>query len=350
MRRNFLQKAAAGILAASLLLTGCGAADNTANTSNAGNSANVSADAQKDDDYVVKIGYGTVLCMAPLQIAVEKGYFDEEGLKYQAIKMDGFVGEYVGSGQVDASYGMVSKLLQPIENGLNIQMTAGIHNGCLKLLVKDGSGINSVADLKGKTIGVNGLAEAPCVLVKRALSAAGIGVTNDNLEVDFVVYNASDLALALDNGAVDAICLGDPAATVAKNNYGFKVLLDNAVDKPFSDEYCCASFVTTDFATEHPELAAKYTRAVMKASAWVEANPEEAAQFLVEKEYLSGKPELLGKILDTYNCKPSVQGGYDALVSNVAEFIKLGLLDKDTNAEEFVKKSFTFLNGVEETY
>ena len=31
----------------------------------------------KDEDYTLKIGYGTVLCQAPLQIAIEKGLFED---------------------------------------------------------------------------------------------------------------------------------------------------------------------------------------------------------------------------------------------------------------------------------
>lgn len=339
MNKRDVKKAAALLLAAlllaTLLLTGCG--DNGA------------AEGEKEEP-VMKIGYGTVLCQAPLQVAIENGYFDEEGLNYEVVKLDGLVTEYVGSGQVDAAYGMVSKFIQPIANGLDIVMTAGIHNGCVKLLTKPDSGINSIADLKGKTVGVNGLAEAPAVLLKRALSQAGVGVTSDNLEVDFVVYSNADLAMALESDAVDAICLVDPAATVAVNQYGYKILLDNAKDEPFADEYCCATFVTGTFAREYPEEAAKFTRAVMKASAWVDAHPEEAAQLLVEKEYLSGNAEVFANILKTYNCKPSVQGGYDAVVKNVDEFKKIGLLSEDVDTDAFVQKAFVFLDGVEETY
>lgn len=319
-------------LLCSLLLAGCGGSANDGEAP------------------VLKIGYGTVLCQVPLQIAIENGYFDEEGLDYKVVRVDGFVGENVGAGEVDAAYGLVSKFIQPISNGLNIVMTAGIHTGCIKLLVKPDSGITSVADLKGLTVGVSGLAEAPCVLLKRALNAVGVGVTPDNLEVDFVVYANSDLAMALDNGAVDAICLVDPAATLAINNYGFEVILDQATDPVYSTEYCCATFVTAEFAEKYPEIAAKYTRAVMKASAWVEEHPLEAVQLLIEKEYLSGNAEVLAGMLESYLFTPSVQGGYEAVVKNVNEFVEIGLLDADTDTEAFIEKAFIFLDGVEETY
>jgi len=332
MKKKSLVLFLVAVLASTLFLAGCGKKE------------------VSDDDFVLKVGYGTVLCQAPLQIAIENGYFEAEGLKYEAIKLDGLVTEYVGSGQVDASYGLASKFVQPINNGLDIVITTGIHTGCIKLLVKEDSGINSVGDLKGKVVGVNGLAEAPCVLLKRALNAAGVGVTSDNLEVDFVVYNNSDLAMALDNGAVDAICLVDPAAQVAINNYGYKCLLNTAVDEPYASEYCCVTFVTGEIAEKHPEVAAKFTRAVMKASAWVEEHPEETANILIEKNYLSGNAKVFTSILKEYNFSPSLQGGYDALASNVKEFVKIGLLPANTNVDDFISRSFIFLDGVAESY
>lgn len=333
MKKKLVAKMAAAFLMLTVALAGCGSKEEV-----------------KEEDFVLKIGYGTVLCQTPLQIAIEKGYFEEEGLNYEVVKLDGLVTEYVGSGQVDASYGLVSKFIQPIDNGLGITMTSGIHTGCIKLLVKPDSGIKTVADLKGKTVGVDGLAEAPCVLLKRALHAEGVGVTSDNMEVNFVVYSTPDQAMALDSGAVDAICLVDPAATVAVNSYGFDIILDTATDPAYADEYCCATFVTKEVAEKYPEIAAKYTRAVMKASAWVDQNQLEAAQYLIDKEYLSGNPEVFAGILESYEFTPSVQGGYEAVVKNVNEFVQIGLLKESTDVDAFIKKSFVFLDGVEETY
>ena len=156
MKKKWTVKMATVFLLLSVVIAGCGDKEEV-----------------KEEDYALKIGYGTVLCQAPLQIAIEKGYFEDEGLNYEVVKLDGLVTEYVGSGQVDASYGLVSKFIQPIDNGLNIIMTSGIHTGCIKVLVKEDSGIEQVADLKDKTVGVNGLAEAPCVMLKRALYAEG---------------------------------------------------------------------------------------------------------------------------------------------------------------------------------
>lgn len=68
------------------------------------------------------------------------------------------------------------------------------------------------------------------------------------------------------NGAVDAISTPDPVATNAENEYGLKVLLDTAVTEPYASEYCCVSFVSSELAEKHPDIAAAFTRAVLKAS------------------------------------------------------------------------------------
>ena len=119
------------------------------------------------------------------------------------------------------------------------------------VVVAKDAAISKPEDLKGKKIGVPGLADAATVVSKRSLSAAGIGVTDQNMEVEFSVYSRNDLAQALQNGAVDAIALGDPAASIAEEQYGLTALIDTATDPEYKDEYCCAAFVTSKLAEEN---------------------------------------------------------------------------------------------------
>ena len=242
--------------------------------------------------------------------------------------------------------GPTGKLLQPIENGLPIKFTTGLHTGCTKLLVPGDSDIKSIADLKGKKIGVPGLADAATVVSKRSLSAAGIGVTEQNMEVEFSVYSRNDLPQALENGAVDAIALGDPTASIAEEQYGLTALIDTATDPKYKDEYCCNAFVTSKLAAENPKAAAAFTRAVQKASQWVQENPDETAKIIVDKQYVSGDVDFCAQILKTYNYKPSVQGGYDALKLNAEELSKIGVLKEGTDAQKFADNAYIFFDDV----
>ena len=324
MKKNgILFRVASGLLAASLTLslTACGGSSSNSDASAAADSASDSGVTH------LRFAYHGNLCGAPIYMAIENGYFADENIELEQVTVDAaHVGEAIGADQVDVGMELLGKMLQPIENGLPIKFTTGIHTGCTKLLVPGDSDIKSVADLKGKKIGVPGLADAATVVSKRSLSAAGIGVTDQNMEVEFSVYSRNDLAQALQNGAVDAIALGDPAASIAEEQYGLTALIDTATDPEYKDEYCCAAFVTSKLAEENPKAAAAFTRAVQKASQWVQENPDETAKIITEKEYVSGDVDFCAQILKTYNYKPSVQGGYDALKQNAEELTKIGIL------------------------
>ena len=340
MKKNgILFRVASGLLAAALTLslTACG-----------GSSSNSDASAAADSGAThLRLIYSPSLCAAPMYIAIENGYFEDEGLDIEQVTVDAaHVSEAIGADQVDVGMGLIGKMLQPLENGLPIKFTTGIHTGCTKLLVPGDSDIKSVADLKGKKIGVPGLADAATVVSKRSLSAAGIGVTDQNMEVEFSVYSRNDLAQALQNGAVDAIALGDPAASIAEEQYGLTALIDTATDPEYKDEYCCAAFVTSKLAEENPKAAAAFTRAVQKASQWVQENPDETAKIIVDKQYISGDVDFCAQILKTYNYKPSVQGGYDALKQNAQELTEIGILKEGTDATKFADNAYMFFDDV----
>ena len=152
------------------------------------------------------------------------------------------------------------------------------------------------------------------------------------------------------NGAVDAISMPDPVATNAENEYGLKVLLDTAVTEPYASEYCCVSFVSSELAEKHPDIAAAFTRAVLKASAFVAENPEEAAQIQIDGEYVSGDAKANAEILKGYKYIPSVQGGYDALVNVATDLHDIGLLKESTDVSALVERSFKFFDGVPDSY
>lgn len=337
-KNGILFRVASGLLAAALTLslTACG-----------GSSSNSDASASDSGVTHLRFAYHGNLCGAPIYMAIENGYFADENIELEQVTVDAaHVGEAIGADQVDVGMELLGKMLQPIENGLPIKFTTGVHTGCQKLLVPGDSDIKTVADLKGKNIGVPGLADAATVISKRSLSAAGIGVTDQNMEVEFSVYSRNDLAQALQNGAVDAIALGDPAASIAEEQYGLTALIDTATDPTYKDEYCCNAFVTSKLAEENPEAAAAFTRAVQKGAQWVEEHPEETAKIIVDKKYTASDADLLAAILETYNYKPSVQGGYDALKQNAEELTQIGVLKEGTDATKFADNAYIFFDDV----
>ncbi|KNF09052.1 ABC-type nitrate/sulfonate/bicarbonate transport system, periplasmic component [Gottschalkia purinilytica] len=302
-----------------------------------------------DDDYVMQISYGTGLCAAPLQMAVEKGFLKEEGIKYELLKSDKSSVDLMMSGKSDTFLEMLPAMIQQIDNGLDARIAMGVHTGCLKLLTKPDSPINGVKDLKGKKIGVPGLASSQTIIAQRALLAAGIGVSPENMEVEFVVYNQPELPLALKNGQVDAIGMSDPSASLVVNSGDAKIILDNGVDKEYKNEYCCVLVLRPDFVKEHPEIAKKYVRAMKKAGEYVQNNPEEVAQIQIDKKLVAlGDPTFNSGILKTYNFVPSVVKGKESLIKNFNDLQKIKFISQDLDVDKVVDKIYVEFDGIDD--
>lgn len=325
--RRLLALGAATLALGSLLLSGCGEQQA----------------AKSNEPVKVKIGWSPSACQAPLFVAYEKGFLQEEGLDPEMIQVDAaHISEAVGADQVQVFNGLVSKMIQPMENGLAVQATTGLHKGCVKVLVPKDSTVQSFVDLKGKKIGVAGMADAGTIIARRALHYAGVDATSTTTEVEFAVYGRNDLPQALDTGKVDAIALNDPQASIAAQEYGYRVLLDTAKDKPFGDEYCCDLFITSKLIKEDPETAAKVTRAVQRASQWIQAHPEETAQLELDKKYVAGDVALVTSLLKSYDYTPSVQGGHDAVYAAVKSLVEIGILKEGTDADKFTEAHTAF--------
>lgn len=306
------------------------------------------ASVTKDEDYVMQISYDTGLCAATLQTAVEKGFLKEEGIKYDLLKVDTSAVDLMMSGKSDTYQEMLPAMIQQIDNGLDANIAMGIHTGCLKLLARPDSPLKSAKDLKGKKIGVPGLASSQAIIAKRALLAAGIGASPENMEVEFVVYKASELPLALKNGQVDVIGLSDPAASLVVKDGDAKVILDNGVDEEYKNEYCCVLVLRPEFVEKHPKIAEKYVRAMKKAGEYVQNNQDVVAKMQIDEKLVAlGDPVFNAGILKTYKFIPSVKEGKESLRRNFNDLKELNLIKNVTNIDEIVDKVYVEFEGID---
>ena len=357
--KKFLSILLSTVLAVSLF-AGCGKEGGNSSSGGSSSGSSSSGSSAKSDLLKVKIlNNKESLCLAPVHIAIINGYFDEEfkaiGQEYEIVVSNiDTVTEQITSGEINAGYGLTGTLMQPISNGLEIAFVTGLHRGCTKFYSKNGSEIKSLEDLRGKTIGVASLSDSAPIQLKRKLAELGFKVTGPDAEIEFVAYAMTDLPTALDNGAVDAVGLHDPVAYQAEKNYDFIKILDIGEDEKFSKEYCCQAYVSQELIAKNPEGAAAYARAIQKAAAFVQANPEEAARLQVDNGYMPSESEAdvkkYGEILASLNYEPSVSLGRDTFTSSFDDLQAIGDIDSSLDKAQFVKKVFPDLAGVPEGF
>src|SRR5688572_23492562 len=211
-----------GVALTALLLSGC----------------TKSSDTPGVESNKVRVGYIGLTCEAPIFTAVEKGFFKEEGLDVSLVKCDWKnYKDVLALGGYDVTHHLVMYFLKPIEQGLDVKFTGGIHRGCLRVQAAVKSNIRTVKDLKGKRIGVPGMGTPPFIFAHRVMGANGVDASRD---VTWLVYPAGELGLALDKGEIDAIADSEPIGSMLLASGKVRNIADQAADHPYRDEYCCA--------------------------------------------------------------------------------------------------------------
>ena len=292
----------------------------------------------------IKVGYIGITCEAPIFSAYELGFFKDEGLDVEFVRCEwANYKDALALGRYDVTHHLIMYFLKPIEQGLDVKMTGGIHRGCLRVQAGVNSGINSVQDLRGKRIGVPGMGTPPFIFANRVLGANGIDASKD---VTWRVFPAGELGLAITKGEVDAVADSEPIGTLLLAQGIVKNIADQAKDKPYADEYCCAVIVNGKFLANNPKAAAGATRAMLKGAKWVETNPLAAAKLSVEKKYIASTPELNGIAISNLDYAPSVTGARDAVHSAAAEMKTAGMLSSGTDVDALAKRAFVDLEGV----
>jgi len=138
------------------------------------------------------------------------------------------------------------------------------------IIAKDGSGINSVPDLVGKSVAVNrsGLGE---FLVVAALEKYKI----DRSNVQVVYLNPPEAAPAFGAGQVDAWAMWSPGVDIARNKYKAHDIFVEGRDLDFEIDFN-SWLVRKPFADRNRDLIAAVNAAFTAEAKWASENSQEA--------------------------------------------------------------------------
>ncbi len=337
-KRTTLKRIVGTVLTFSLLLisvTGCGSKD-------------VSSKTESEYKYgKIQIpGKDGALCGAPTYVAYEKGFFAEEGFDVELISAD-FETRKIGlnNGTIPIVNGDF-QFFPSIEQGIDVKVVDGFHNGCIKFVVRPDSDIATANDLKGKKIGVDEIGGTPHQVASVWIENAGISALQEDGEVTFLPYSDGNLELeALYNGDIDVAAMWDPLGSVAEKEGKVKVIFDLSTDPTFAGKYCCFLFASNKVLQEDPEKVAAILRAYRKAQDWISKNPEEAVNLIIEGKYsqITDK-ELAVELLKSYEYPSEEErtAGTHRIEDDVEYFAKalndIGYLS--TGSKEFTENYF----------
>ena len=233
------------------------------------------------------IRYAQIPWFDPVYIADEKGWFAEEGLKIEWMGevRAGQLVPAVATRSIDIANRMTPLILTANLRGARLKIIlAGAQTTPdrphMKYLVKPGSQISVLPDLKGKKIGINSFGACSEYVLKEYLRRNGL-----DKDVSFVVVPDENQEQALALGLIDVSVLHSPYyEKVTGSGSGREIFSDYVVDK--GEAGMLPYFTHEDFIKEHPEALRKFVKVLAKAVDWVNQNHEEAGLIFAKRRGL----------------------------------------------------------------
>lgn len=226
-------------------------------------------DKQPDSEQKVSLGMLRLTSSAPLFIALEKGYFAEQGLTVEPQWFDAAqpIAVATASSKIDVgATGITASLFNMAANGQKLSIVAdkgreqqGFSSSALVTAAENSnSAINSIAELKGKRIGITQKGSTFHYMLGRILETQNM--TLNDIEI-IPLNKVSSIMAALESKQIDAAILNEPNITrVAKAGYG-KVLVQVGDLIPYQTS---AIFYSPDFA-KNEAAAVRFMKAYNKA-------------------------------------------------------------------------------------
>jgi len=183
----------------------------------------------------------------------------------------------VADGTIDFSLNYAGPNIIAIEAGLPIVTLAGVHVGCFELFGHEG--VRSIADLKGRSVGVQAIGSSQHVYLATMLAYIGFDPGRDVIWVTSASPKPSELFA---DGKVDAFLGFAPEPQDLRARHIGHVVVNSAVDRPWSQYFCCMMIGNREFVRKYPAATKRVLRAILKAADLCATQPQPAARRIVD--------------------------------------------------------------------
>jgi NitT/TauT family transport system substrate-binding protein len=264
-----------------------------------------SACAARSED--VKVGIPSLtVTMLPLAVARERGYFQQEGLNVELVLMPAALNiKVLLAGEIGYASTVGSAVVAAVR-GIDVRVVMLFVDRPLLDLVATPE-ISSIADLKGRAIGISSRGGLHDVAIRRMLQQSGVDPAQATL---LVVGGQGAMLAAVLSGRISAGLLNPP-----HNFLGYREGLKNL---GFAGAYVripsTGLVATRERLDRAPDQVRRMTRALARARAFARDNKAQAVSIL--KKFLQLQDEdLTAKIYDYHKRAETLDGKIDAALA-----------------------------------
>jgi NitT/TauT family transport system substrate-binding protein len=224
---------------------------------------------------------GLGLCVAPLYVAEEllqaEGFLDVHFIKTNTVRD---LEVPLASGDAHLGTHFAAPLVVRLDQADPIVILAGVHIGCFELFGTER--VRAIRDLKGKTVAVPDLQTGPITFLASMVAYVGLDPRKD---ITWVTHPRAEAKQLLAEGKIDAFLGFPPDPQELRAQKIGHVVVNSAVDKPWSQYFCCLVTGNREFVRKHPVATKRALRAILKADQVCALEPERAARLLVDKGF-----------------------------------------------------------------
>lgn len=278
------------------------------------------------------------VCLAPVVVAHSEGFFNKHNLDVEFVNFGNSTEvllEAIATNKADAGIGMALRWLKALEQGFDVKLTAGTHGGCMRLLSANGSAIASLADLKGKAIGVTDMAAPDRNFFSILLQRHGVDPVKD---VEWKLYPADLLGTALDKGEVQAISGSDPFMyRLIKGGQAHE--LASNLSEEYANLSCCVVGVSGTLVRGNKRAAAALTQAILEAHDYSVKHPDVIAKGFEKFALNTNAAEVQAIMHDHTHGHHAVGAALSTeIVTYVNDLKTVEVFDSSTDAVAFAKE------------
>ena len=297
------------------------------------------------DKVVFQIDGNVVPFYAPLYAGVENGFFADQNIEVEFLYAGASdILTNIAAGNVNFGFPNGDAVVAAAANGLPIKVVHTTYQrGIGALLAKKESGIETYADLKGKTVAVTSLGSPNYLQLQVGLAKEGLSV--DDVKVEVVSSGA--IVQTLQSDDVDAIVFSELRKyALEAAGYDVTMILSN----DFLPSFGNVVVTSADTLTNNPDLVKRFTSAVTKSYEWViDGHVKDALQISMDKHTPTWADQMdtlttafentfVASVWQSALTKEKGLGAadFDAWQQNADILAEYGVIDKAPKAVDFV--------------